>query len=94
MPPSGKPQADLARTLRLETMIDIREVCDAAEGLCPADLWTLPTYTDLLFLDQTTNVDKNASHRAHRAPAHAVRQAPPPLSPPGPRRARPNGSCT
>ena len=30
---SGKPQADLARTLRLETMIDIREVCDAAEGL-------------------------------------------------------------
>ena len=28
-------------------------------GLCPADLWTLPTYTDLLFLDQTTNVDKN-----------------------------------
>ena len=28
---SGKPQADLARTLRLETMIDIREVCDAAE---------------------------------------------------------------
>ena len=56
---SGKPQADLARTLRLETMIDIREVCDAAEGLCPADLWTLPTYTDLLFLDQTTNVDKN-----------------------------------
>jgi len=40
-------------------MIDIREVCDAAEGLCPADLWTLPTYTDLLFLDQTTNVDKN-----------------------------------
>jgi glutamine synthetase len=56
---AGKPQADLARVLRLETMIDIREVCDAAEGLCPADLWTLPTYTDLLFLDQTTNVDKN-----------------------------------
>ena len=43
---SGKPQADLARTLRLETMIDIREVCDAAEGLCPADLWTSrPTRT-------------------------------------------------
>ena len=34
---SGKPQADLARTLRLETMIDIREVCDAAEGSCRRD---------------------------------------------------------
>ena len=57
--PTPLEMATSARTLRLETMIDIREVCDAAEGLCPADLWTLPTYTDLLFLDQTTNVDKN-----------------------------------
>lgn len=44
-------KASLARVLRLETMIDIREVCDAAEEICPADLWTLATYKELLFLD-------------------------------------------
>jgi glutamine synthetase len=47
-------KAALARTLRLETMVELREVCDAAEATCPADLWTLATYKDLLFLDQTT----------------------------------------
>lgn len=46
-------RATKARTLRLETMIDVRKVCDAAEGVCPADLWTLATYRDLLFIDQT-----------------------------------------
>jgi len=46
-------QAELARVLRLETMISIRETCDAAESVCPADLWTLATYKDLLFLDKT-----------------------------------------
>ena len=46
-------KARLARTLRLETMIKIRETCDAAEGVCPADLWPIATYKDLLFLDQT-----------------------------------------
>lgn len=46
-------KAELSRVLRLETMIDIREVCDAAEAVCPAELWTLATYKDLLFLDQT-----------------------------------------
>ncbi|GMH87743.1 hypothetical protein TrST_g3110 [Triparma strigata] len=45
--------ATLARTLRLETMVDIREFCDAAEGVVPADMWTLPTYKEMLFLDQT-----------------------------------------
>jgi len=45
--------ATLARVLRLETMVDIREFCDAAEGVVPADLWTLPTYKEMLFLDQT-----------------------------------------
>jgi len=44
-------KAKLARVLRLETMIDIREVCDAAEGIVPANLWTLATYKELLFLD-------------------------------------------
>eukprot|EP00629_Pelagomonadales_sp_RCC1024_P008252 CAMPEP_0119276054 /NCGR_PEP_ID=MMETSP1329-20130426/14769_1 /TAXON_ID=114041 /ORGANISM="Genus nov. species nov., Strain RCC1024" /LENGTH=701 /DNA_ID=CAMNT_0007276475 /DNA_START=32 /DNA_END=2137 /DNA_ORIENTATION=+ len=51
----GPEQAKLARVLRLETMEEIRGTCDAAEVKCPADLWTLPTYTDMLFLDQTTN---------------------------------------
>lgn len=44
-------KAKLARVLRLETMIDIREVCDAAEAVVPAELWTLATYKELLFLD-------------------------------------------
>lgn len=44
-------KAQLARVLRLETMIDIRAVCDAAEEVVPADLWTLATYKELLFLD-------------------------------------------
>jgi len=48
--------AQLARVLRLETMIDIRAVCDAAEEVVPANLWTLATYKELLFLDQTTTV--------------------------------------
>lgn len=47
-------KARLARVLRLETMIDIREVCDAAEEVVPADLWTLATYKELLFLDSHT----------------------------------------
>jgi len=52
----GEEQAALARSLRLETMETIRAHCDAAEIQCPGDLWTLPTYVDLLFLDQTTNI--------------------------------------
>jgi len=45
-------KAHLARTLRLETMISIRETCDAAEAVIPPELWTLATYKELLFLDQ------------------------------------------
>lgn len=48
--------AQLGRVLRLETMIDIRAVCDGAEEVVPANLWTLATYKELLFLDQTTTV--------------------------------------
>ena len=47
-------KAELARVLRLETMIDIRDVCDSAEEVVPADLWTLATYKELLFLDSHT----------------------------------------
>ena len=36
-------KAAAARTLRLETMIEARKVIDAAEGVCPEDLWTLAT---------------------------------------------------
>jgi len=49
---SSMGKAELARVLRLETMIDIRAVCDAAEEVVPADKWTLATYKELLFLDQ------------------------------------------
>jgi len=49
---SSYEAAKLARVLRLETMIDIRAVCDDAEGVVPADMWTLATYKELMFLDQ------------------------------------------
>merc|ERR1711968_107693 len=45
-------RATLARTLRLETMVALREKVDELEGLVPANLWTLATYKELLFLDQ------------------------------------------
>jgi glutamine synthetase len=48
---SSYKKAQLARVLRLETMIDIRAICDAAEEVVPANLWTLATYKELLFLD-------------------------------------------
>ena len=48
-------KARLARELRLETMEDVRKDCDAVEAVCPAADWTLPTYSDMLFLDQTTD---------------------------------------
>ena len=47
-----KKKAELARVLRLETMISIRETCDAAEAVCPANLWTMATYKELQFIDQ------------------------------------------
>jgi glutamine synthetase len=50
-------KAKLARVLRLETMIDIRAICDAAEEVVPAENWTLATYKELLFLDSTTSTD-------------------------------------
>ncbi|KAL1505117.1 hypothetical protein AB1Y20_008876 [Prymnesium parvum] len=50
----AKAKAMLARELRLETMERARDVCDAIEAIVPANLWTLSTYNDLLFLDATT----------------------------------------
>ena len=52
---TSQAKAQLARILRLETMIDIREVCDAAEEVVPASDWTLDTYKELLFLDSHTH---------------------------------------
>lgn len=45
-------KATLARVLRLDTMEEVRALCDSAEGVCPANLWTLSTYKDMLFIDQ------------------------------------------
>ncbi|GFH60457.1 glutamine synthetase type III [Chaetoceros tenuissimus] len=47
-------KAKLARVLRLDTMPELRKVCDAAEEVVPAELWTLATYKELLFLDAHT----------------------------------------
>jgi len=44
-------RGNLARTLRLETMVEIRDVVDEAEGETPTELWGIPSYKDLLFLD-------------------------------------------
>lgn len=48
-------KAKLCRVLRLEVMMEMRETCDSAEEVCPANLWTLATYKELLFLDSHTN---------------------------------------
>jgi glutamine synthetase len=50
-------KAKAARVLRLETMDSCRTACDTAEAIVPANLWTLATYQELLFLDATTDVD-------------------------------------
>jgi|Transcript_8538 glutamine synthetase len=48
-------KAQMARVLRLQTMIEIREVCDEAEEVVPAKIWSLATYKELLFLDSHTS---------------------------------------
>lgn len=52
--PDTLEKARIARMLRLETMIKVREHCDAAEAICPAEYWSLATYKELLFLDSHT----------------------------------------
>lgn len=56
---SSKDKAEIARVLRLETMVDIRAICDEAEETVPAELWSLATYKDLLFLDSHTATDSS-----------------------------------
>jgi len=50
-------KATVARVLRLETMEDVRLVCDKVEEDVPADLWTLATYKELLFLDANQSAE-------------------------------------
>jgi glutamine synthetase len=38
---------------------EIRAVCDDAEEVVPAELWTLATYKELLFLDSHTHTPPN-----------------------------------
>ena len=45
------PTAQAARVARLETMEEVRKVCDAAEALCPDSIWPIASYKQLLFLD-------------------------------------------
>lgn len=45
-------RAKACRDIRLEKMIVARSHCDAAEAVVPAHLWTLATYSELLFIDQ------------------------------------------
>ncbi|KAL1495368.1 hypothetical protein AB1Y20_016737 [Prymnesium parvum] len=44
-------KARAARTARLETMEEVRKVCDAAEMLVPEEMWPIASYQSLLFLD-------------------------------------------
>lgn len=56
---NARLKATKARNLRLVTMEEVRAICDAIEAVVPANLWTLATYHELLFLDAvcgTTNL--------------------------------------
>jgi len=59
---SSQDKASLARVLRLETMVDMRVTCDAAEGVVPAADWTLATYKELLFLDSHSDAAEGGSY--------------------------------
>jgi len=55
--PDEYSKATLSRELRLETMEEARLVCDKLEEDVPAELWTLATYQELLFLDSNQGAD-------------------------------------
>ena len=63
-------KAHLARKLRLETMVEMRTLCDEAEAVCPADRWTLATYKDLLFLDVTSKQTFSRGRGSNNHAAH------------------------
>jgi glutamine synthetase len=39
------------RVLRMDTMIDVRTVCDDIESLVPEAMWSMASYKEMLFLD-------------------------------------------
>lgn len=49
-----KKGAAAARMVRLQTMVTVRKLVDSIEAVVPPHLWTLATYQELMFLDQTT----------------------------------------
>jgi glutamine synthetase len=57
----AKAAAVEARELRLEVMEEIRLLCDACEAEVPAADWTIATYKELLFLDQTLDANGGAT---------------------------------
>ena len=58
---SAKAAALEARELRLEVIEEVRLLCDACEAAVPAADWTIATYKELLFLDQTLDANGAAS---------------------------------
>jgi len=55
--------ANLSRALRMGAMMEVRAVCDEAEGVCPAHLWTLATYQELFFIDLNENTNRLGAPR-------------------------------
>jgi len=51
--PTPYAKAKISRAARMETLEEVRAVCDATEEEMPADKWPIATYHELLFLDFT-----------------------------------------
>jgi len=49
--PTEYATAQAARVARLETMEEVRALCDAAEKMVPEEVWPIASYKSLLFLD-------------------------------------------
>ncbi|KAK3234346.1 hypothetical protein CYMTET_55392 [Cymbomonas tetramitiformis] len=47
--------ATMCRTLRLEKMRTVRAGIDELEGIIPAEMWTLGTYKELMFIDENSD---------------------------------------
>lgn len=54
-------KATAAHELRMGTMEEMRKVIDAAEEICPEELWTLATYKELLFMDSHSSTNAQAT---------------------------------
>ena len=65
---STEEKAHACRVLRLETMNEVRTVCDEIEAKVPAEMWSMASYKELLFLDM------HPSHKHTHTPAVAAFQ--------------------